>query len=266
MKTKITIDPELRKLIPPLQLGEREQLEANLKAEGCRDSLVVWPHNGKLILLDGHNRYEICERLGLPYGIEDVDLPDREAAADWIDTNQLGRRNLTPGQAALLRGRRYNRLKRKQGRPSKSPQNEDFKGKTAAQLAREHGVSRQTIERDGQLAEAVETLKSIVPDIEQRVMSRKGAPTKKTIMEAAKVAPHDPDEAALTIQGQPREKPNREPIKQANGVVRRRGRALDLAHEAIAVLKKIPRSDPFREDSMKIVIGYCKGVLNGVSQ
>ena len=30
----------------------------------------------------------------------------------WIDTNQLGRRNLTPDQASLLRGRRYKRTQR----------------------------------------------------------------------------------------------------------------------------------------------------------
>jgi hypothetical protein len=34
------------------------------------------------------------------------------AAADWIDANQLGRRNLTPDQRTLLIGRRYNRTKK----------------------------------------------------------------------------------------------------------------------------------------------------------
>ena len=41
-------------LVPPLTAQEREQLEANLLREGCRDALVVWAGHG--ILLDGHNR------------------------------------------------------------------------------------------------------------------------------------------------------------------------------------------------------------------
>ncbi|MBK9121474.1 MAG: hypothetical protein IPM18_17985 [Phycisphaerales bacterium] len=48
-----------------------------------------------------------------------------------------GRRNLTPNQAALLRGRRYNRLKEQHGGDRRSsPQNEDLKEKTVARLAR----------------------------------------------------------------------------------------------------------------------------------
>lgn len=33
------------------------QLEENIKAEGCRDSLVTW--NG--VIVDGHNRCKICQ-------------------------------------------------------------------------------------------------------------------------------------------------------------------------------------------------------------
>lgn len=83
----VRIDPEFQALIPPLTTDERALLEENIKRDGCRDALVVW--NG--VLLDGHNRHEICERLGLGYRLKEINLPSREAAADWIDTNQLGR-------------------------------------------------------------------------------------------------------------------------------------------------------------------------------
>lgn len=39
---------------------------------------------------------------------------DRDAAMDWIDANQLGRRNLPPHVMSVLRGRIYNRRKKKQ--------------------------------------------------------------------------------------------------------------------------------------------------------
>ena len=73
------------------------------------------------------------------------------------------------------RGRRYNRAKRQGERTDltsghfvqKSQPNET----TAERLASQHGVTERTIRRDGEFADAVETLKPIVPDIEQRVMA-----------------------------------------------------------------------------------------------
>ena len=94
----IHIHPEFRALIGPPTKEEREQLEANLVAEGCRDPLVTW--NG--ILLDGHNRFEICDRRGIPYKTVQVDLPSAEAAKLWIEENQIGRRNLTTDQRAAI--------------------------------------------------------------------------------------------------------------------------------------------------------------------
>ncbi len=95
---KIRIDPDFFALIPTLAPEEYRQLEANLIQDGCRDPLVVW--NG--LLLDGHNRKEICDGLGLEYTTTEVELPDREAAKAWIITNQFGRRNLSPYQKAEL--------------------------------------------------------------------------------------------------------------------------------------------------------------------
>ena len=137
VENSLIIDPEFHSLIPPLMPEELAQLEENLKSEGCRDPLVIWQG----LLLDGHNRYEICSRLDIPFKIINVDLPDREAAADWIDKNQLGRRNLTPDQMSLTRGRRYNRMKKPDGMrgPQKLGQNEP--ASTAELLAKEHGVS-----------------------------------------------------------------------------------------------------------------------------
>lgn len=169
------IDPEFRALIPPLSSDERVQLEANIVRDGCRDPLVVWND----LLLDGHNRYEICQSYGLHFETVTVALEDRDAAADWIDTNQFGRRNLTPDQASLLRGRRYNRSKQTGFRQN------DGNAQTAERLAVQHGVSSRTIERDGSFADAVEALKPHVPDIEQRVMAG-DVPSKQAVVEAAK--------------------------------------------------------------------------------
>lgn len=159
-KCGVIVDQEFRSQIPPLTDEERGGLEENLLRDGCLEPLIAWAEHG--ILLDGHNRKEICEHYGIDYDIRQVSLPDRHAASDWIDAHQLGRRNLTPEQMSLLRGRRYNRVKGKQGGTganqytAQTAQHEP--SATAQKLAQEHGVSPATVKRDGQFAEAVDRL------------------------------------------------------------------------------------------------------------
>lgn len=88
---ELKIDAQFRDLIPPLTEEERKQLEDNLIAEGCRDPICIW--NG--IILDGHNRYEICMRRGISFTVKDIQCQNRSAAISWICANQLGRRNIS---------------------------------------------------------------------------------------------------------------------------------------------------------------------------
>jgi hypothetical protein len=99
------IDPEFRALIPPLGKEELAQLEANIvQVKSCHDPLRAWqPEGGRPLLLDGHNRLEICERHGIDYDILWMHhINDRAGALLWILESQLGRRNLTDDQRAAL--------------------------------------------------------------------------------------------------------------------------------------------------------------------
>lgn len=166
------IDTEFEQLIPPLSEGEFNQLEALLLTEGCKDALVTW--NG--VLLDGHHRLKICTRHGLPYRTEEVKgVNSREAALDWMLQRQFGRRNLNPIQTSYLRGWHYNRVKQdrqanlKQNAPK--PQN-GVSECTAEKLAKVYGVSKNTLWRDGQFAEAVEAIAANVgEDFRRQVLS-----------------------------------------------------------------------------------------------
>lgn len=73
-------------------------------SEGCRDSLISW--NG--ILIDGHNRYEICNKHNIPFKIINQDLPSRSDALIWVIDNQRGRRNINELTNCYLIGKRYN--------------------------------------------------------------------------------------------------------------------------------------------------------------
>jgi len=89
--SKLKIDPDFQGLIPPLADEELQQLEQNILAEGCRDAIKVW----RGYIIDGHNRYAICEKLGIPYNVQKIPLTSKTDAKIWIAENQLGRRNIT---------------------------------------------------------------------------------------------------------------------------------------------------------------------------
>lgn len=95
---KIVIDKEFKSLIPPLTEDEYKGLEDSIVAEGCRDALVVWGET----LIDGHNRYEICTKHGLPFKTINAQFSNRQAAIEWIILNQFGRRNLPLYERARL--------------------------------------------------------------------------------------------------------------------------------------------------------------------
>ena len=96
---ELKIDPEFERLIPDPDAEEQRWLEESIKKEGCTDPLITW--NGTVI--DGHNRFKICTRLGIPFSYsEKDDLPDRDAVKAWIIERQLARRNLTKYQKSKL--------------------------------------------------------------------------------------------------------------------------------------------------------------------
>ena len=203
MVTKIEIDEKFATLIPPLSAEERQQLEANIvEHKGARDPLVVWSQDGDLTLIDGHNRYEICTRLVLPFTIHEMKFSSRDTAADWIDRNQLGRRNLHPDAFTLILGRRYNRAKKAEGGRTDRTFGEGKVStpKTAEKLASEHGVDEKTVRRAGKFADAVEKTKVIAPDLEVLVSSGK-APPKAAVVKAAELLEKNPEGARQIIEG-----------------------------------------------------------------
>ena len=98
--SEIVIDPEFQNLIPALTPEERRDLEASLIVDGCISPLVVWHEHD--ILLDGHNRHEICLKHDIRCEVHEIVLASRDDAKAWIIKNQMGRRNLDQSQRAML--------------------------------------------------------------------------------------------------------------------------------------------------------------------
>jgi transcriptional regulator with XRE-family HTH domain len=96
----IKINPTFEALIPALSAEEYNQLEQNLIADGCRDPLVVWQETNTLV--DGHNRYKLCQKHNIPFNTIKKSFCDEEEVRLFIITNQLGKRNLPPEERARL--------------------------------------------------------------------------------------------------------------------------------------------------------------------
>jgi N6-adenosine-specific RNA methylase IME4 len=90
---KIIINEELKALLPPLTSDEYKTLEESIIENGCREPLIVWND----ILIDGHNRFEICSKHNIDYQIKEIHAENIDEVKVWIIDNQKGRRNLTDG-------------------------------------------------------------------------------------------------------------------------------------------------------------------------
>ena len=86
----VKIDPEFQTLIPPLSDDEYQRLEKSILAEGVRESIITW--DGTII--DGHNRYRICQKYNINCPSKERKFESRDAAKIWIIENQFARRNL----------------------------------------------------------------------------------------------------------------------------------------------------------------------------
>lgn len=174
IKDNIKILPELKPYIFPLTPEEFQQLEKNIIEEGCRDPLVIWKKaDMDFVLVDGHNRFEICSKNQIDFKVEKKSFESIDEVKDWMINNQLGRRNLTPEQAAILRGRLYNRMK-KSGETERGPGGQFVPSvNLSSQLAEKHNVSDKTIKRDGLFADGMEAIKAANPEIYNDILSRK---------------------------------------------------------------------------------------------
>lgn len=95
----IIINPQLRDYIDPLTQHEYLALERSLLKEGCRDALVLWQET----LIDGHNRYAICQKHGIPFQTKQNDqFNSLEDVMLWMIDNHLARRSVSSFQRGVL--------------------------------------------------------------------------------------------------------------------------------------------------------------------
>ena len=128
----IVINEELKQYIDPLTPNEYAALERSLLAEGCRDALVLWGD----VLIDGHNRYEICSKYDLPFKtIQNDSFQSLEDVLLWMIDNQLGRRSVSDFQRGMLALRKRDIIAARtkaEATPAKNTSTEENEGAAAS--------------------------------------------------------------------------------------------------------------------------------------
>ena len=109
----IVVNEELKAYIDPLSADEHDALERSILAEGCRDALVLWGD----VLVDGHNRYGICQRHGLPFQtVQNTRFQSLEDVHLWMIDQHLGRRSVSDFQRGVLALRKKEIVAMRKGR------------------------------------------------------------------------------------------------------------------------------------------------------
>ncbi|MCL2814324.1 MAG: hypothetical protein FWD23_06970 [Oscillospiraceae bacterium] len=187
MEKKIIIDEQFKALLPALDAQTYALLEESLLENGCLHPLVLWNN----ILIDGHNRYEICQKHEIEFETIDKEFASRDEALIWIITTQVARRNLTPIQLSYYRGVHYNADKRVQGTSNlyseqmKKRQNDVFQKSTSQRLAEQYKVSSRTIDRDAQLAAAIDAIGENSAEAKGEILSGAANITRQRLQELA---------------------------------------------------------------------------------
>jgi hypothetical protein len=95
----IVVNEDLKAYIDPLTPDEHDALERSLLTEGCRDALVLWGD----VLVDGHNRYGICQKHGIPFQtLQSTLFQSMEDVHLWMIDQHLGRRSVSDFQRGVL--------------------------------------------------------------------------------------------------------------------------------------------------------------------
>lgn len=99
---QLETEPELRRLTPPLNLVEFNEMEEEIKKNGGAKGVKVW---GKTILVD-YEYYEYCHKQNIPFCIVSISLETWTEAVAWICKNQLFRKSLSEAMKKYLIGKR----------------------------------------------------------------------------------------------------------------------------------------------------------------
>ena len=201
---KIQINQKFKDALFALEPEHLAELETSLLKNGLEVPIMTW----RGFIIDGHNRWSIIQKHDLEFRTtnRDDDFETEEDVLEWIDNNQIGRRNLNANQLTIIIDRAYQRRKKKVGAqegnknaaktngvkitPLNSDEEvseliydfaDDYKqtaNTTAEKTAKDYGVSKSKVHKSVKVATAFKKL----PEPEQKEFLA-GNLTQKDVLE-----------------------------------------------------------------------------------
>ncbi len=147
-------EPELEKFLPKLDEVATEKLKTDILENGIREPLVLAEYNGKIIILDGHNRFGIASSKPSKFPVVPAEfriINDLTDAKVFMLNNQLGKRNLSTMERVIMVLQLEPELtaaakaRKKMTKEEKEQNSEQSKGRVIEQLAKLADKSRDTI-------------------------------------------------------------------------------------------------------------------------
>ena len=144
---QLFIDIEYERLVPPLNKQDYERLYNSIKNNGLREPIVINEHGA---ILDGHNRFKICEELYLPLKTRVETFGNSLLEKKYVIETNLERRHLNDFQKAELGiplleiEKELAKLRELNG---KTLGPNDHRGKSRDLVSKQIGLSSRTFER-----------------------------------------------------------------------------------------------------------------------
>lgn len=183
----ITILKELQECNLIRSQEETQGLEYQIRSEGkIRNPIVLWPYEGKLILIDGFTRLGIIDRIKLEGPIPAVlmEFASMKEAKLWLVSDEHNRRILTNEQMAYAKGRLYEQfkddrelfliflsLKGCEHLIPASDDNEEFL--TSEVLGKIYGESGKTMRRCGKFYRGIESVRKLNSELAEAVLHQR---------------------------------------------------------------------------------------------
>jgi N6-adenosine-specific RNA methylase IME4 len=238
-ESPIQVDAEFQALIPPLTKEEFTGLTHNIQEHGFDPLFPILLWNGTII--DGHNRYHICQNLKIPFTTATKEFVSKEDVINWIIDNQFNRRNLTPDQRFYLIGKRYANKKKQIGTNQFTPPKLKDEGvvknttpldpqKTAQTIAEEKRITEKSVRNAEKFAKSIDTIAANMNIKPQELINEKIRVTHKDIAILADL----PKETQLAVIEKIKDKPLKE-VKEVIKEIKKEDRNADLLQQQQAI-------------------------------
>lgn len=253
----------------PLDEENIGELAKDIRANGQQEDVLLL--DGKII--DGRRRYKACQLVGIEPRMKKVNPAD---PVGFVVSLNLHRRHLTPAQRAMVAARvrkwyaeeaKKRQQVRKGKQPGATPANLPDMQKSDARdaVGKAMGVSGRSVDHatrvienaipevvaaveEGRMAVSTAALLSTEPEEKQREEATK--PKRRRNYKSVSNAP--------SMNGDHKEE-EEEPDPDTDPAARRiRGKGIELAHEAINCLIRIPKNDALRSRGLQLVTDWIR--------